>query len=574
MTAAPEREDRCEQARSDLYAEQGQSPWLDNLRRDWLREAGWPSSSPAGVRGVTSNPTIFAKAIAGEDDYDEQFALAARDRAAIEDAYWELVIDDIVDALGRARGRSTTRASGADGFVSLEVAPALAHDTDGTVSMARVAARAHRPPQPAREGPGHRRGRRRRSGELIGEGRSINVTLIFGLERYDEVMEAYLVRARGLRAAGARRPLRGGQRGLVLREPGRHRGRPAPRDAGRRGHRATASSSSLRGQAAVAQAQGPTSTSWPRSAGPAGRRWRQGGPGAAPAVGVDVDQEPRLPRPALRRHAHRARHGQHDARGHARGLPDHGTVGADRRRRPRRAAAGSWPARRGRASTWRTSPRRSRTRGCTPSPSPSTSCSRRSRDKASRARAALHVSVAAAELAARLLGPRRRACGRSTTCRRTASGGSRCPVRWPTRPRTSPLGGRDRPVERRPARHGRLLARAGGARGGPCDRAGGARSAPGRLRHHRPDHRRWRSTSPTPSCSCPPSRGRRSSPTSCSSTHGRVLPDGSRYAAITDPGTPLAGWPGSGGSGGSSRTDPTSAGATRCSRTSAWCRPP
>ncbi len=64
-----------------LYTEQGQSPWLDNLRRDWLaRRPPGRARRRSGVRGVTSNPTIFAKAIAGEDDYDEQFALAHRAR--------------------------------------------------------------------------------------------------------------------------------------------------------------------------------------------------------------------------------------------------------------------------------------------------------------------------------------------------------------------------------------------------------------------------------------------------------------------------------------------------------------
>ena len=58
----------------DLYAEQGQSPWLDNLRRDWLHDDHLAGLVAAGIRGVTSNPTIFAKAISGEDDYDEQFS--------------------------------------------------------------------------------------------------------------------------------------------------------------------------------------------------------------------------------------------------------------------------------------------------------------------------------------------------------------------------------------------------------------------------------------------------------------------------------------------------------------------
>jgi transaldolase len=174
---------------TDLYAQQGQSPWLDNLRRDYLREGKLQALVDQGIRGVTSNPTIFAKAIEGVDDYDEQFAelLQHHDVTA---SYWELVITDIVDALGVLRPVYDA-SDGVDGFVSLEVAPALAHDTAGTVASARALhERIHLPnlfvkiPATA-EGVGAIR-------TMIGEKRSINVTLIFSLERYGEVMEAYL----------------------------------------------------------------------------------------------------------------------------------------------------------------------------------------------------------------------------------------------------------------------------------------------------------------------------------------------------------------------------------------------
>ena len=84
-----------------------------------------------GIRGVTSNPTIFAKAIEGEDDYDDQFAKLLKTHG-VEECYWELVITDIIDALGVLRPVHDA-SDGVDGYVSLEVAPALAHDTDGTV---------------------------------------------------------------------------------------------------------------------------------------------------------------------------------------------------------------------------------------------------------------------------------------------------------------------------------------------------------------------------------------------------------------------------------------------------------
>ena len=118
-----------------LYADYAQSPWLDNLRRDWLRNGHLAELIESGVRGVTSNPTIFATAIQGEDDYDEQFE-SLISATTIEGAYWELVIDDIVHALEVLRGVSE-ESHGRDGFVSLEVAPALAHDTEATVRSAQ-----------------------------------------------------------------------------------------------------------------------------------------------------------------------------------------------------------------------------------------------------------------------------------------------------------------------------------------------------------------------------------------------------------------------------------------------------
>ena len=78
----------------DLYREQGQSPWIDNLRRSYLTQGRLQELVDQGIRGVTSNPTIFQKAIAGGNDYDEQFAALTKTKS-VEDAYWDLVVDDI-----------------------------------------------------------------------------------------------------------------------------------------------------------------------------------------------------------------------------------------------------------------------------------------------------------------------------------------------------------------------------------------------------------------------------------------------------------------------------------------------
>ncbi len=174
---------------TDLYDQQRQSPWLDNLRRDWLRDGTLADWVAKGVRGVTSNPTIFAKAISGQDTYDDEFDALIKTNS-VEDAYWDLIVDDINGGLDLL-APTYESSGGEDGFVSLEVAPALAHDTDGTIAAARsLHQRIDRPnllvkiPATAAGVPAIK--------QMISEGRSINVTLIFSLERYGEVIEAYL----------------------------------------------------------------------------------------------------------------------------------------------------------------------------------------------------------------------------------------------------------------------------------------------------------------------------------------------------------------------------------------------
>ena len=145
-----------------LYTEYGQSPWLDNLTRGYLRDGTLARMVADGIRGVTANPTIFAKAIVGSADYDEQFAALIAAGCSVEDAYWELVVDDIIAALAVLRPVFDA-SGGTDGFVSVEVAPELARDTAGHDRGRPCAARADRRAQPVREDPGDRRGRPRRS---------------------------------------------------------------------------------------------------------------------------------------------------------------------------------------------------------------------------------------------------------------------------------------------------------------------------------------------------------------------------------------------------------------------------
>ena len=184
----------------DLHDQQGQSPWLDNLRRGYLRSGELQAYVDRGVRGITSNPSIFQKAIAQSDDYDEQFGALLRGGSTVEDSYWRMVSDDIAEALEVLRPVHDA-SGGADGYVSVEVDPGLAKDTERTVASARELHERIDAPNllvkiPATEEgiPAIR--------QMIAEGRSINVTLIFSLDRYAEVMEAYLSGLEARRDAG------------------------------------------------------------------------------------------------------------------------------------------------------------------------------------------------------------------------------------------------------------------------------------------------------------------------------------------------------------------------------------
>ncbi len=182
----------------DLYHEGGQSPWLDNLRRGYLRSGELATYVERGVRGITSNPSIFQKAIADSDDYDEQFDALLAEGSTVEDAYWRMVTDDISEAVA-VLAPVHRESDGVDGHVSVEVDPGLARDTDGTIVAARNLHETIDAPNVLVKIPASVEGVPA-IGTMISEGRSINVTLIFSIDRYAAVMEAYLA---GLEAHAA-----------------------------------------------------------------------------------------------------------------------------------------------------------------------------------------------------------------------------------------------------------------------------------------------------------------------------------------------------------------------------------
>jgi len=173
-----------------LFTSHGQSPWLDNIQRSHLTTGHLANMRDRGVRGLTSNPSIFQKAIQGSADYDDQFKSLITSGKSIEDSYWEMVLTDISDALDVFLPLFNS-SGGTDGFVSVEVDPRLAHDTTGTLSAARwLRSRINQPnvmikiPATLAGLPVIRK--------MIAEGCNVNVTLIFSIPRYEEVMEAFI----------------------------------------------------------------------------------------------------------------------------------------------------------------------------------------------------------------------------------------------------------------------------------------------------------------------------------------------------------------------------------------------
>ena len=181
-----------------LYLEHGQSAWVDNIRRDWLNDGTLQNLVDRGVRGVTSNPSIFAKAVASTDAYDTLIGgLATNDP---EEAFEELAVEDVRDACvilrpvydASLRALSSGERRSLDGYVSLEVSPRLAHDTEGTVAAAkRLAGKLSTSPNLMIKIPATEAGLPAISA-VLALGINVNVTLIFSLERYSQVLDAFV----------------------------------------------------------------------------------------------------------------------------------------------------------------------------------------------------------------------------------------------------------------------------------------------------------------------------------------------------------------------------------------------
>ena len=167
----------------------GQSPWLDNISRALLRDGTFQALLDQGIVGMTSNPSIFQKAIGGSDAYDDELRRLVRAGTSAAAIYDDLVLDDIRAAAALLRP-TYERTGGGDGYVSIEVAPALADDTAATLREARRLFSYLNLPNVMIKIPGTPAGIPAIQ-QAIADGINVNVTLLFAVATYRAVAEAY-----------------------------------------------------------------------------------------------------------------------------------------------------------------------------------------------------------------------------------------------------------------------------------------------------------------------------------------------------------------------------------------------
>lgn len=171
-------------------AELGQAIWFDYIRRSFTNDGRLQQLINQGVRGVTSNPSIFEKAIAGSDDYDDDIERFSREGKSSREIYEALAVADIQRAADLLQPLYD-ETEGGDGYVSLEVSPTLAHETEATVADAERLFNAVSRPNVMIKIPATPEGIPAIK-TVIASGISVNATLIFSLAQYEAVAEAYM----------------------------------------------------------------------------------------------------------------------------------------------------------------------------------------------------------------------------------------------------------------------------------------------------------------------------------------------------------------------------------------------
>jgi len=184
-TAAPSKQNSIKELR-----EIGQSLWLDNIRRQLVTSGELARLRDEGLTGVTSNPTIFDKAVSGSSDYDEAMVELVRAGLKPADMLWDLMIEDVQAAADVFRP-VYDKTKGKDGFVSIEVGPTIANSTQKTIKFAEYLHDRCRRPNVMVKIPATKEGLPAIE-DQISKGHNINVTLIFSVDRYAEVVEAFM----------------------------------------------------------------------------------------------------------------------------------------------------------------------------------------------------------------------------------------------------------------------------------------------------------------------------------------------------------------------------------------------
>jgi transaldolase/glucose-6-phosphate isomerase len=169
---------------------QGQSLWLDNIRRQLITSGELARLRDEGLTGVTSNPTIFEKAVSGSTDYDEAMVQLVRAGKKPEEMLWQLMVEDVQAAADVFRP-VYDKTKGKDGFVSIEVSPTIATNTRRTIAFAEDLRDRCRRPNVMVKIPATKEGLPAIF-DQISKGHNINITLIFSVDRYVEVVEAYM----------------------------------------------------------------------------------------------------------------------------------------------------------------------------------------------------------------------------------------------------------------------------------------------------------------------------------------------------------------------------------------------
>ena len=173
-----------------VSAQYGQSIWLDHLSRGWMQAGHLEAWMLKGCRGITTNPSIFEQSLMNDDAYNDDIMRLTEAGWTAEAIYWELLIQDVTTA-ARLLTPIHQASMGTDGYISIEISPLLAHDTNATITEAVALCNRFEAHNVLIKVPATKAGVAAME-PLMEQGVNLNMTLIFSLDRYREVAETYI----------------------------------------------------------------------------------------------------------------------------------------------------------------------------------------------------------------------------------------------------------------------------------------------------------------------------------------------------------------------------------------------